>query len=272
MKKSRIDRLTITIHEEVLAQVDQTIDGKNIRSRSHAIEYLVRQGLSPKVTSAVILAGGEAKGKPVAVVDIDGKPLIVRTLRHLAHYGVTNFIICAGPWEREIRSVLSRSEFRVRYIIETKLLGTAGAVKKASEVLPNYRFLVIHGDILTTLNITDLIRFHEREGALATIAVKPRIAEVTFGKVLLEGNKITDYLEKTGDRGISMVNTGIYLFEPKVLPFISTMEPVSLEKEIFPRLAAMGELYAFLFQGIWFDVTRIKDRKQALLRWRSERH
>lgn len=272
MKKSRITRLTITLHEEVLSQVDRLIDGENLRSRSHAIEYLVRQSLSPDVRSAVILAGGKGRGgRPPVLTDIDGQPLITITLSHLDKFGVKDFIICGGSWERQIRTLLDKSDFAVHYVSETQELGTAGAIKKASEFLLGNRFLVLHGDTLTTLDFYDFIRFHEHEGSLATIAVKPRIAEEKYGKVLLEGNKITDYLNRSGDRGISIVNTGIYLFEPGVLALIPNQRPASLEAEVFPKLAAMGELSAFIFQGIWFDVSRIKDRKQALLRWRSER-
>src|SRR3972149_11199378 len=209
-------RLTITLSEEILKRVDRLIDGKDIRNRSHAIEHLVRLNLSPYVRTAIILAGGKTDRKaPPPLTKINGQFLIWVTLEHLKKYKVEQVIIAAGSWEPTIRSIIVDGEsvgLNVSYLSETQRLGTAGAIKKASPFLTE-PFLVIHGDVLTTLNIEDFIRFHENEKTMATIAVKPRIAEKKYGKVLLQGNRITDFLEDRGDRGISIINTGVYLFE-----------------------------------------------------------
>jgi NDP-sugar pyrophosphorylase family protein len=268
-------RLTITLTQDILKRIDRLIDGKDIRNRSHAIEHLIRKSLTPSVKTAIILSGGRTERKtPPALTTIDGQQLLFIMINHLKRFGVTDFFICAGPWERDIREVLLNGEAAgiiVKYINEAKPLGTAGAIKNAQKAIPHEPFLVIHGDVLTSLNIEDFILFHENEKSLATIAVKPRIAEKKFGKVLLQGNRITDFYEEEGEKGISIINTGVYLFEPEVLDLIPDEVPSSLEKDVFPQLARMGELSAFLFQGVWFDVSRPKDKKEAILRWKEER-
>lgn len=268
-------RLTITLPEDILEKVDRTIDGRDIRNRSHAIENLVRKSLIPSVRTAVILAGGISKRKtPPALITLEGQHLLYIMLNHLKRFGIKEFIICAGPWEKQIRQVLLNGEAsgtNYIYLEESSRLGTAGAIKKAYSKIPHEPFLVFHGDVLTSLNIENFVSFHDREKALATIAVKPRIAEKKYGKVLLQGNRITDFIEKEGERGISIVNTGVYLFEPGVLDLIPTKTPSSLEKDVFPKLAKMGELSAYLFQGVWFDVSTAKDRKQAAKRWKKEK-
>ena len=268
-------RLTITLSSEILKKVDRIIDGKNIRNRSHAIEHLIRKSIEPMVDTAVILAGGKPKTKtPPPLIRIHQRHLLSLMIDHLKKFGVTKLIICAGPFEKRIKREFNSGStigVTINYVSETQLLGTAGAIKRAKEYLKDNPFLVVHGDVLTDLNLNDFVRVHQDENSLATIGVKPRIAEKKYGKVLLQGNKITDFLAQEGERGISIVNTGVYLFEPEVLNMIPRKTPSSLERDVFPRLAKMGELSAFLFQGVWFDVSRAKDRQQAAKRWKKEK-
>ncbi len=130
-------------------------------------------------------------------------------------------------------------------------------------------FMVVHGDVLTDIHLKSFIQFHEEEGGTATIAVKPRIAERKYGKAILQGNRIVKFDFRGGDKGISIVNTGIYLFTPDIFSEIPTKTPSTLEKDVFPNLARKGKLSAFLFQGIWYDISRQGTLNQAKKRWKS---
>lgn len=252
------------------------VDGKEIRNRSHAIEHLIRKSLTPTITTALLLAGGRHKdAPPPAHALIDKQPLVTITLNQLRRFGITHVIVCAGYWEKRMRDLLGGGQalgLTISYVSETQQLGTAGAIKKAQPLLSQEPFLVIHGDVLTTINLQDFIAFSESEQTLATIAVKPRLSEKKYGKVLLEGNKITHFLREQGDGGISMVNTGVYIFAPAILSFLSNHTPLSLETDIFPKLAKMGQLSAYLFQGMWFDIRNKSDRRDAIARWKKENH
>ncbi len=268
-------RLTITLSDTIVSAVDRMINGKEIRNRSHAIEILIHRSLAPHIATALVLAGGRHKNTPPpALANIDKQPLLSIMLNRLKKFGITSVIICAGYWEKRIRELLHNGEalgFNISYLSETQELGTAGAIKKAQHLLPNEPFLVLHGDILTTINLEDFIAFSQNEQTLATIAVKPRLSEKKYGKVLLQGNKITHFLQGQGEGGISIINTGVYLFNPSIVSFLSNHTPLSLEADIFPKLAKMGQLSAYLFQGMWFDIRHASDRRDAIARWKKER-
>ncbi len=268
-------RLTITLPQDLLRQIDRLIDKQTIRNRSHAIEMLVRQSLRPQVETAVLLAGGQLQdGPPPALLSINKRKLISLTIEHLARYGVTDFIILAGQNEAAIRAVIGEGEswgVTVSYVREDYPLGTGGALKLAEQRLQNGPFLVVHGDILTSINIADFIDFYQNEKTLAAIAVKPRQAERNYGQVILQGNRITDFYENGRDVGISIVNTGVYLLQPRVLSLIPEGQPAKLETDVFPRLAEMGELSAFFFQGVWFDISAPENYQKAQARWNCER-
>jgi len=192
----RKTRLTITLSPDLVAKLDGMIDKRTIRSRSHAVEILLRQSLSPKVPIAVLLAGGRREFMGNAPVN--GRPLIARTMEHLMDFGVRSFIVLAGRHEAAIREVVGNGEglgARITYIREERPLGTAGALKLAEPHLGADPFLVIHADVLTDIDLQSFMDFHFREKTLATMAVKPRQAEESYGKAMLQGNRITEFID-----------------------------------------------------------------------------
>ncbi len=264
-------RITITISKDILGKIDLLIDKKNIRNRSHAIEYLINKTFKPYISKAIILAGGSKRGSLIAPTrKIAGISLIETTIDLLIKAGVKVIIIRGGKNLNEIKSILNGKFEHVSliYIAEKGPLGTAGAIKECQQFINKESFLVIHGDVLTNINLLDFIKFHEEEGALSTIAVKPRIAEKKYGKVLLQGNKINRYIGEKEKEGISIVNAGIYCFKPEIFEIINSNNYTSLEKSVFPEIAEVGELSAFLFQGVWCDISGTKDYKLALNKWR----
>ena len=265
-------RLTITLSKDILSKVDKTIDGKKVRNRSHAIERLIVKSLKPKISTAVILAGGKkGKGMFPPLTKFNGKSLICMMADHLVSHGITKIIVCPGENYDVIYKELgtgSRFGAHILYIEEDGLLGTAGILKKVEEHVSKDDFLVVHGDVLTDIHLRAFIKFHDSEGGVATIAVKPRLSEKKFGKVTLAGNKIVKFDHK-GARGISIVNTGIYIFKNKIFKELSDKTPSTLEKDIFPRLAKRGKLSAYLFQGIWFDIGKPDSLREAKKRWRN---
>ncbi len=267
-------RLTITLSPPLLSRLDRAIDGHALRNRSQAIESLLSKALAPRVTTAVVLAGGSHGHDALpAMAPIEGQPLILRTLRHLVGNGIESFVVLAGTGRPALERFLGGGESlgaEIRYVTERRPRGTAGALKAAEALLADEPFLVIHGDVLTNIDIADFIRFHLRERTTATIAVKPRQSEPSYGRVLLQGNRITEFLDQGRDGGISIVNTGVYLFQPEVLDLIDERRRVHLETDVFPLLARTGELSAFLFQGIWFDIGTPERYRLAQQRWREK--
>lgn len=253
-------RLTITLSANTLNKVDQLIDKKKIRSRSHAIETILQKQLTSNITTAVILAGNKsAKQKLIRpLILVKQKPLIFHTLELLHKYGINKIYILAQHQIDKIKKTLAKhklaKQFKIIYITEEQILGTAGAIKQLSSKI-NHPFFVLHGDIFTDINLHDLAQFHDKNQAAATIAVKPRVPQNYYNNVFIQGNRVVDFAQRKKGQVVSIVNTGIYVFSPNIFHYLSNKIPATLENDVFPQLAQKNQLLAFPFQGLWFDVT-----------------
>lgn len=251
-------RLTITLSDEVLNRVDQLIDDKQVRNRSHAIESTLLKTLNPKISTAVILAGGHFKGNLHPLLKpYNNKLLMDHILEKLRLSEIHNVIICGAENNLGLKQKFPEGNnlgIKIKYIDEKILAGTAGAVLLSKNEIGTGSFLVIHGDIFADIDINNFINFHEKEDALATIAVKPSLASPQYAKVYISGNRITEFIEEGSNKGISIVNTGVYLLKREVLKLIPEGKRFFFESDIFPQLAEEGQLAGYLFQGDWEDL------------------
>ncbi len=124
-------------------------------------------------------------------------------------------------------------------------------------------FLVTNGDVLTTLDITDLVYYHQKNGAIATIAMHARQVKVDLGVLELTiDNQISGYIEKpTYDLNVSM---GIYVFEPSVLEYIPKNEYLDFPNLVLKLLDAGECVMGYPFEGYWQDLGRHEDYEQAV--------
>lgn len=273
------DRLTITLRKDILKKVDQIIDGTTIRNRSHAIETLLNKVITPKLDTAVILAGGEGiKLRPLtyelpkALIPIHGKPLVEYTIELLKKSDIRNIIFCTGHLGNKIKDYFGNGKkwgVRITYSHEKNRVGTAGALKLASSYIDN-RFLAVHGDILAQINLLDLQQFHTQQNVIATMVLITTTNTQTHGNVRLQGSRILEYQEKPAkSKTFSyLINCGIYVFEPSIFSYIPKNGVHFLEKDIFPKLAKDKELAGFAFAGVWFDITTPKTYEKALKYWK----
>jgi len=130
----------------------------------------------------------------------------------------------------------------------------------------NDTFIVISSDILTDVNISKMLAYHRKKKALATIALTP-VADVTqFGVVVLDGNdRITEFQEKPSkeEAKSDLVNTGVYIFEPKVLDMI-TADMRDFGRQIFPALVRdRTPFFGYRMIEYWSDVGGIEKLKSA---------
>ena len=250
-------RLTITLSEEILRRVDKIIDGKEIRNRSHAIETTLAKNLDPKIDTAVILAGAPFKGKVMpALRKYNGRLLIDHVVDMLRGAGIVHVVICAGQNAELLRSKFPEGlsyGMRITYVDEPSAMGTAGAVLLAKENIESDSFLVLHGDIFADIDIAGFLKFYKSEGTLATIAVKPAMGAKHYGKVMLSGNQIVEFIEESKNLGISIVNVGAYILDSRVFEMIPANKKYYFESDIFPVLAKEGNLSAYFFQGEWVN-------------------
>jgi len=144
---------------------------------------------------------------------------------------------------------------------------TGGAIKYAEELIGYEEpFLVLNGDIITTIDYTALIKKHKEKNAVATIALYRVEDPSRYGTVkLTEENRVTQFIEKApqGKAPSSLINAGIYVLDPKIFNYIPAGRPVSIEHEIFPKLAEERKLFGHEFKEIWIDIGKPEDYLKA---------
>lgn len=265
-------RLTITLPPDLLKTIDAIVDKKTIRNRSHAIEHLVRQSLGAQINTAVILAGGKQKGKENPLLKkIGDKELFFHQVDHLKKYGIKNIIVCLNKSDADFKKIFGdggSQGVKIEYSLEETKLGTAGTLKQASKLWQNQSAVVVlHGDVLTTIALDELIAFHQAEEAEATLAVKPRIGRRELGQVYLQGSRVTTFAKDGIESEISIINTGVYIISQDVINSIPSKQQTYLEADVFPKLAQENKLRAFIFQGIWYDISTEDQYLQAQKKW-----
>ena len=265
------ERITITIKDDIVKQVDRLVDGLTIRSRSQAIEYLLSKHLSDfRLKTAFLLAGGKKSdlligSKPKFLAKIRGKTVLEWVLEEIYSYNVNNFLVYADSFAQEIELEMKSKHhgFSVDFLSGEKPCGTVKPLLMAKPHLKD-TFLVAYADTIASININDMLSFHRKNNALATIALTTVSNPKEFGVAVLQGNKITDFSEKPKREAHSyLINSGYFLFEPEIFKHLKK-DMNSLEKDLFPTLAERGLLYGYPFQGKYFNINNKKDLEKAI--------
>lgn len=241
-----------------------------------AIDHLQCCAANPVTTiatKAVLLVGGlgtrlrtVVPSTPKPLVPIGDCPFLELLIRQLSTQGIRNLILCTGYLAEQIEHEFGDGGdlgVTIEYSREPQPLGTAGAVKFAERFLQGVsEFLVMNGDSFLELDLCQLMQFHRTHDGLATLAVVPVENAGRFGTVHVNsGNRITKFLEKTGDPSPGLINAGVYMLNAAVFECIPA-GPASLEKEVFPRLLDRG-VYAVREQGVFIDIGTPSDYAKA---------
>ncbi|HEV2368753.1 MAG TPA: sugar phosphate nucleotidyltransferase, partial [Acidimicrobiales bacterium] len=220
---------------------------------------------------AVIMAGGEGtrlrpltSNQPKPMIPLANRPMMEHIIRLLREHGFTDIVVTVAFLANAIRTYFGDgSELGVRmvYASEETPLGTAGSVRNAMAELDE-RFLVISGDVLTDLDLSAVVRYHEEKGATATIALKAMENPLEFGIVITrEDGSIDRFLEKPtwGQVFSDTINTGIYVLEPDVFDYIEDGGVVDFAGDVFPAmLQADVPMFGYAVEGYWEDVGNLE--------------
>jgi mannose-1-phosphate guanylyltransferase len=213
---------------------------------------------------ALILAGGEGtrlrpltNNVPKPVVPLANRPFISYMLDWLEHHGFDDIVMSCGFLAAGVRKVLGsgdRDGITIRYVEEPEPLGTAGPVKLAEPMLDE-RFAVLNGDILTDIDLSSVVGFHDARGARVTLTLTPVEDPSAYGVIVTDDDgHVEAFIEKPeGEAPSNLINAGIYVFEREVLTEIPAGRAVSFEREVFPSLVGSG-LYGIQREGYWLDI------------------
>ncbi len=198
---------------------------------------------------------------PKALLPVGGKPLIERTIQYLKSYGIKEFVICVAYLKKQIISTIgdgSNLDVKIVYAETDMPFGTAGQLKSA-EPLINGRFLAMNGDIVTSLNVSNLISSHQKCGGIGTIALKKFEVKIPYGYITVDKDGMIQRFEEKPTLSF-MANAGIYVFEQRMLDYIPKEKISSLETETFPKLITSGEfLNSYYENAYWADVGSMTD-------------
>jgi len=224
-------------------------------------------------TKAVLLVGGLGTrlrtvipSTPKPLARVGNRPFLELLIRQLVGQGIRHLIMCTGYLAEQIEAEFGDGGDLgaiIEYSREPHPLGTAGALKFAQGLLQGATdFLVMNGDSFLELDLRQFMQFHRTHGGWATLAVVPVENAGRYGTVHVDSsNRITKFLEKTGEAAPGLINAGVYIFSRAILEHIPA-GPVSLEKEVFPRLLDRG-VYAAREQGVFIDIGTPADYAQA---------
>lgn len=228
---------------------------------------------------AVVLVGGFGTRlrpltltTPKNLLPVVHKPMVERVVAHLAAHGVTEAVLSLGYKPDTFRAAYPDDEcagVALTYAVEDEPLDTAGAIRfAAGEAGIDERFVVVNGDVLTDLDVTRLVRFHDASGAEGTISLHTVEDPSRYGVVVTDvAGQVEAFVEKPSkeDAPSNRINAGTYVFEPSVLGRIPVGRRVSVERETFPAMVESGSLYALDGNAYWLDAGTPETYLQANL-------
>ena len=232
-------------------------------------------GMEALPRQAVILAGGRAtrlgelaRDTPKPLLAVGGRPFIEQVMLHCRSYGVREFLVLVGPHVDKFGAVLGDGRHlgvSIQLVSEPAPAGTGGALHYVADRLAN-TFLMLNGDSLFQADLLNLV-LTERASTrsppqwLGTVAVRRVDDTGRYGRIEIDGGLITGFAEKSGS-GAGLINGGIYCLSRHILDIIGK-PPVSIEQDVFPRLARERHLYGAILDGNFIDIGIPDDLRRA---------
>ncbi len=243
-------KISITIENSLLGEVDKVIDNVYIRNRSQAIEHLIQNSLGEDKT-AVILAGGTENslainGSHTIDIEIKGKTLLEHAINKLRASGFKNiFIVARAKILTKAFEILKDGAtygVKIEYVEEKITKGTATSLRHIKGKV-NTRFLVVYADIFfNNINIDKLWEAHMNKKPLATLMLTTSSKPYEKGSILMEGDKILSFIQKSKQSDIHLVFSPIFAAEPEILDYTGE----SLERNVFSKISEKGLLRGYL--------------------------
>jgi glucose-1-phosphate cytidylyltransferase len=245
----------------------------------------------------VILAGGQGSRiseesfiKPKPLLEIGSKPIIWHIMKIYSYYGFNEFIICCGYKGYLIKEYFANYSLHTTDItvdvrnnkitvhkkktepwkitlVDTGDSSQTGERIKRIKKYVGDTFCLTYGDGLSSINIKNLIKFHNKNKKLATVlAVKPA---GRFGSIKIKNNLVEQFLEKPqGDN--SWINGGFFILNKKIFKYIQENNSI-WEREPLENLAKNKQLNAFKFEGFWYAMDTLRDKNYLEDLWNTKK-
>ena len=258
--------------------IDQlpVIDGDGRLVGLYLLDDLLDEPAAGLPNPVVLMAGGRGTRLrpltdhcPKPMLRVAGKPILESILEQCIASGLNEFHLAVNHLKEQIRVHFgdgSRWGVRIQYIEESTPLGTAGALQLLpDEARRGTPLLVMNGDVLTRLNLGQLLEFHASHGAAATLGVRSHDVVIPFGVVEAEGVDLVGFREKPVLR--HQVNAGIYVLEPSLLGHIPPGEAMDMPSLLLAARAAHQRVAVCPIHEYWCDIGRPETLQQAHEDW-----
>jgi len=226
------------------------------------------------IRQAVILCGGRGTrlgpltaDTPKPLLEVGGGPFLDRLLFELGRHGIRRILLLAGFGAGQIREFAATTEIKARFGLEIDIAvelvpaGTGGALWHARDRLDD-EFFLLNGDSWFDINLLDLaVRLARDPAALGALALRRLKDASRYGAVTLAGDRIAGFTERPAEPGSGLVSGGVYALRRKLVDSLAAEG--SLEREVFPRLAAVGRLRGFAYDGYFIDIGVPQDLARA---------
>jgi len=209
-----------------------------------------------------ILAGGLAtrlgdltRNQPKSMLKIRGETFLEHQLELLRRGGIKNIVLCIGHMGEQIERHFGNGRkygVSIKYSLEDKLLGTAGALKKA-EVLLNDTFFTMYGDSYLFLDFSVAMRYFKSQNKLALMTVYKNCDRYDRSNTVVEGNLVKKFSKKERTEDMVYIEYGANIFKKEALKMVPENQYYSLD-DLFPRLIEMKELLALEVKERFYEV------------------
>lgn len=233
-------------------------------------------GLEPNKTRVVLMAGGLGTRLrpltntiPKPMLRVGERPLIEVMIQNLIDQGFSRFTLAVNYLSEMITEHFgdgSSLGVEIEYIYERERMGTAGALS-LMETWPDSPFIVMNGDLLTSLRFEHMLRFHAEEKSIATMGTREFNMQVPYGVVQAENNRLVAIEEKP--KQSFHVNAGIYVLSPEIASFVEAGVPLDMP-DLFLRGVRRGATTTvYPIRDYWIDIGRVEDLDRARVEFQS---
>lgn len=245
------------------------------------------------MTKIVIVAGGLATRMgsvteeiPKCLININGKPLIEHQINFFKKNNYNDIVFCIAHLANKVKEYFKDGErfgVKIKYVEEEKeLLGTAGSVKLAEDLIEDEDFIVYYGDNITSMDFDKFIEFHKQKNGMASVFVRPlSIGRKSSSMIKLdENNKITRFIEKPSAEEIEKnknekiyINNGIYALKKEILSLIPKNVKFDFGKDLFPMIIEKNyDVYGYLTDDFYREIGTFEKYQRSLEEFKGKKN
>lgn len=234
----------------------------------HFLEDLIGSSIKPNI--AVIMAGGKGvrlrpitENCPKPMIPVAGRPILERVILHLINYGIRKIYLSINYLGNMIEDYFGDGKSlgcSIEYLREDQPLGTGGALSLLP-VLPENPIIVLNGDLISQVNIEQMLKTHQENHNMITIGASYYQVEIPFGVLNTSSNQLVRIEEKPKEN--YLINAGIYIINPNMLKYIPKNKEFPITDLFEKGLQAKDKIGVYPIEGEWIDVGRHDDLNKA---------